>query len=104
MNSEMVQNAIRDPSPERASDIISDITPNILRDIMPSIFGDIGSGQTSEVLAEQTLEQIFTVVETKVLGDGVDFVIDRFGDRIVDMVTGNMFSIFERVTMMVIGS
>lgn len=100
----MVQNAIRDPSADKAAEIMSDITPNILRDVMPSIFGDVGSGKTSEVMAEQTLDQILTVVETKVLGEGVDFVIDRFGDRIVDMVTGNMFSIFERVSMMLVGS
>ena len=99
----MVQNAIRDPSPDKVSDIMSDITPDIVRDLMPSVFADMNSQESSEVLAEQTLEQIFTVVETRVLGDSVDFVIDRFGDRIVDMVTGNMFSIFERVTMMVIG-
>ena len=100
----MVQNAIRDPSPDKVSDIMSDITPNILRDVLPSILGDVNSGEVSEVLAEKTLDQIFTVVETKVLGDSVDFVIDRFGDRIVDMVTGNMFTIFERVAMMVISS
>jgi hypothetical protein len=55
-------------------------------------------------VAEQTLDQIFNVVETKVLGEGVDFVIERYGDRIVDLVIGNMFSIFERVAMLIVGS
>jgi hypothetical protein len=38
-----------------------------------------------------------------VLGEGVDFVIDKFGDRIIDMLTGKtMLSIFERVAMMIL--
>ena len=103
MDSQTVQNAIRDPSTENASEIMSDITPNIMRDVLPAIFGQLGNGVDSEVLAESTLDQIFNVVETKILGDGVDFVIERYGDRIVDLVTGNMSSVFERVTMMLIG-
>ena len=103
MDPQTVQNAIREPTTENASQILSDITPNIMRDVLPAIFGDIGDGVDSEVLAENTLDQIFNVVETKVLGEGVDFVIERYGDRIVDLVTGNMSSVFERVAMLLIG-
>ena len=99
----MFQNVIREPTLDKVSDVMSEITPNVIRDIMPSIFGEVDSGKSSELLAEQTLDQIFNVVETKVLGEGVDFVIERYGDRIVDLVTGNMFSIFERVTMLIVG-
>ncbi len=100
----MFQNVIREPTLDKVSDVMSEITPNVIRDIMPSIFGEVDSGKSSELLAEQTLDQIFNVVETKVLGEGVDFVIERYGDRIVDLVTGNMFSIFERVTMLIVGN
>jgi len=100
----MFQNVIRDPTLDKVSDVMSDITPSVIGDIMPSIFGKVDSGESSELLAEQTLDQIFNVVETKVLGEAVDFVIERYGDRIVDLVTGNMFSIFERVTMLIVGS
>ncbi len=100
----MFQNVIREPTLDKVSDVMSEITPNVIRDIMPSIFSEVDSGKSSELLAEQTLDQIFNVVETKVLGEGVDFVIERYGDRIVDLVTGNMFSIFERVTMLIVGS
>ena len=100
----MFQNVIREPTLDKVSDVMSEITPNVIRDIMPSIFGEVDSGKSSELLAEQTLDQIFNVVETKVLGEGVDFVIERYGDRIVDLVTGNMFSIFERVAMLIVGS
>ena len=100
----MIHNVIREPTSDKVSDVMSDITPGVIQDLMPSIFGDVDSGKSSELLAEQTLDQIFNVVETKVLGEGVDFVIERYGDRIVDLVTGNMFSIFERVTMLIVGS
>ena len=104
MNSEMIQSAIREPTSDKVPEIMSEITPNLLRDVLPSIFAGAENGISSEVLAEQTLDQIFTIVETKVLGESVDFIIDRFGDRIIDMVIGNMSSIFERVAMMLVGS
>ena len=104
MESQMIQNVIREPTSDKVSDVMSEITPGIVGDIMPAIFGDVDGGKSSEIVAEQTLDQIFNVVETEVLGEGVDFVIERYGDRIVDLVTGNMFSIFERVAMMILGS
>jgi hypothetical protein len=106
MDSDIIVNAIRDPTADAASEVMKNITPDIVSGIMPSIFGfTIDGSQSSEVVAEHTLDQILTVVETKVLGEGVDFVIDKFGDRIVDMLTGHtMLSIFERVAMMIVGS
>ena len=104
MDSQLFQNVIRDPTTDKVSEIMSDITPDIIGDMMPSIFGEVNSGESSQILAEQTLDQIFDVVETKVLGEGVDFVIERYGDRIIDLIMGNMYSIFERVAMMMLGS
>ena len=104
MDSQLFQNVIRDPTTDKVSEIMSDITPDIIGDMMPSIFGEVNSGESSQILAEQTLDQIFDVVETKVLGEGVDFVIERYGDRIIDLITGNMYGIFERVAMMILGS
>lgn len=104
MDSEIITNAIREPTEHAASEVMKNITPDIVSGIMPSIFGfTTNTTQTSEVVAEQTLDKILTVVETRVLGEGVDFVIDKFGDRIIDMLTGQtMLSIFERVAMMIV--
>ena len=104
MDSEVIQNAIRDPTSEAASEIMSNITPDLVSDIMPSVFGfTIDGTESSEVMAEQTVDEILNVVETKFLGDSVDFAIDNFGQRIIDMLTGEtMLSIFERVAMMVV--
>jgi len=104
MDSEIIQNAIRNPTSEAASEIMSNITPDLVRDIIPSVFGfTINGTESSEVMAEQTVDEILNVVETKFLGDSVDFAIDNFGQRIIDMLTGEtMLSIFERVAMMVV--
>lgn len=104
MDSEVFQNVIRDPNPDKVPGVMSDIAPEIVQDIIPSLFSEVQNGKDSEKIAEQTLDQIFNVVEEDVLGDGVNFIIEKFGDRIIDMVTGNMFSIFERVTMMIVGN
>ena len=104
MDSEVIQNAIRNPTPEAASEIMSNITPDFVKDIMPSVYGYIVDGtEPSEVMAEQTVDEILNVVETDFLGDRVDFAIENFGPRIIDMLTGEtMLSIFERVAMMVV--
>lgn len=104
MDSEVIQNAIRDPTSEAASAIMSNITPDFVRDIMPSVYGYIVNGtEPSEVMAEQTVDEILNVVETDFLDESVNFAIDNFGQRIIDMLTGEtMLSIFERVAMMVV--
>ena len=104
MDSEIIQNAIRDPTPDAASEIMANITPDYVSDIMPSVFGFTIDGiESSEVMAEQTVNEILNVVETKFLGESVDFAIENFGQRIIDMLTGEtMLSIFERVAMMVV--
>jgi len=104
MDSELIQNAIRDPTPEAASAIMANITPDLVGDILPSVFGFVINGtESSEVMAEQTVDEILNVVETQFLGDSVNFAIENFGQRIIDMLTGEtMLSIFERVAMMVV--
>ena len=104
MDSGIIQNAIREPTSEAASQIMSNITPDLVGDIMPSVYGYIVNGtEPSEVMAEQKVDEILDVVETNFLDDTVDFAIDNFGQRIIDMLTGEtMLSIFERVAMMVV--
>ncbi len=104
MDSEVIQNAIQNPTSEAASEIMSNITPDFVSGIMPSVYGYIMNGtQSSEVMAEQTVDEILDVVETDFLGESVDFAIENFGQRIIDMLTGEtLLSIFERVAMMVV--
>lgn len=80
---------IRNPTPEAANNILTDITPELIEDI------------PTNISAEDTVFSILDVVEYKILGEAVDFSIETFGVRIIDMFTGDiMLSIFERVAVM----
>jgi len=80
---------IRNPTPEAANNILTDITPDLIEDIPTGIS------------AEDTVFSILDVVEDKILGEGVDFAIETFGARIIEMFTGDlMLSIFQRVAAM----
>jgi len=97
----LVQQAIRNPSPEHASSIMSDLTPDILRDSMPDILQRMDGGEASDVLAESTVDSILTTVEKTVLGDAFDLVYDKFADRIFDMmIYGPFLQIFEKVSLL----
>jgi len=101
MEGTLVQQAIRNPSPEHASSIMSDLTPDILRDSMPAILQRMDGGEASEVLAENTVDSILTIVEKTVLGDAFDLVYDKFADRIFDMmINGPFLQIFEKVSLL----
>ncbi|KAF6243560.1 hypothetical protein C6988_02680 [Nitrosopumilus sp. b1] len=97
----LIQEAIRNPTSEQASSVMSDITPDILKDTMPSILHNLDSGVPSEELAENTVDGILTTVEKTVLGDAFDLMYDKFGERILDMVfNGAFLKIFEKVSLL----
>ncbi len=101
MEGTLVQQAIRNPSPEHASLIMSDLTPDILGDSMPDILQRMDGGEASDVLAENTVDSILTIVENTVLGDAFDLVYDKFADRIFDMmISGPFLQIFEKVSLL----
>ena len=101
MKGALVKEVIREQTPEHASDIMSDITPDILKDSMPAILQRLDDGESSEILAESTVDGIFNTVEVTVLGEAFDFVYERFGDRIMDMMfNGSFLQIFEKVSLL----
>ena len=80
---------------------MSDITPDILKDSMPAILQRLEDGEPSEILAENTVDGIFNTVEATVLGESFDFIYERFGDRIMDMMfNGSFLQIFEKVSLL----
>lgn len=101
MEGSLVQQAIRNPTPEHASSIMSEFTPDILKDTMPTILQRMDSGEASDALAESTVDGILTTVEKTVLGDTFDLVYDKFADRIFDMIiNGPFLQIFEKVSLL----
>ncbi len=101
MEGTLVQQAIRNPSPDHASSIMSDLIPDILKDSMPAILQRMDDGEASDVLAESTVDSILTTVEETVLGDAFDLIYDKFADRIFDMmINGPFLQIFEKVSLL----
>ena len=101
MEGTLVQQAIRNPSPEHTSSIMSDLTPDILKDTMPAILQRMNGGEASDVLAKSTVDDILTTVEKTVLGDAFDLVYEKFADRIFDMmINGPFLQIFEKVSLL----
>lgn len=82
--------AIRNPTPEASNNVLIDITPDLIEDI------------PTNLSPEDTVFSILDTVEDKILGEGVDFAIEAFGARIIEMFTGDiMLSIFSRVMVMI---
>ncbi len=105
MAGEVFSNAIREQSSDSVSGIMSDLTPDVLGDSIPSLVDRLDAGESSRVLAEETLDEVLGIVERDLLGDAVDIIFNNFGQRIFDMlVTGPMIGIFERVTLMFTGN
>ena len=105
MAGDVFSNAIREQTSESVSGIMADLTPDVLRDSIPSLVDKLDAGESSRVLAEETLDEVLGIVETDLLGDAVDLVFNNFGQRIFDiLVTGPMIGIFERVTLMFTGN
>ena len=102
---EIIRNAIRNPTPENAGNIFRDIIipdPR-LEPVISPIAEQVYNGASSSVLAEGALDSIFDLTEDIVLGDGVDFIFDNFGERIRDFVLTFMYSIFERSATLLTG-
>lgn len=102
----MINEVIRDPSPENAVTLWNFIIPNEVKGVMPDVLKSIDSGENTTQLANATVYKILDVVEERVLNEGVNQIFQSgIADRIVDMMTGQyMVSIFERVSAMLVGA
>lgn len=101
MEEDIFREAIRNPTGDGASSIMSNITPDVLKDSLPGILGQLDSGQSSEVLANETVGRILDVVEGQVLGDASDLILDNFGQRIFDMIVNGAFlHLLDKVTLL----
>ena len=103
---EIIRNAIRNPTPENAQQVFTDIIipdPRLEPVLQPIAEQVYLGGTSTEILAEGALDSIFNLTQDIVLDDGVDFIFDNFGERIRDFVLDNMYSIFERTMGLLTG-
>ena len=104
-NEQIIREAIRNPTPENAQQVFKEIIipdPR-LEPVLTPIAEQVYNGSSSSIVAEGALDSIFDLTEDIVLGDGVDFIFDNFGERIRDFVINNMYSIFERSASLLTG-
>ena len=97
-NEQIIREAIRNPTPENAQQVFKEIIipdPR-LEPVLTPIAEQVYNGSSSSIVAEGALDSIFDLTEDIVLGDGVDFIFDNFGERIRDMILNGMGSIIER--------
>jgi len=77
--------------------IYGEIVPDIIKDSIPSLVTNLDELE-SEELAENAIYIIFDIVEQTIFGEGTDFVIENFGERIVQMLYEGFSGLFEKTT------
>ena len=101
----MINEIIRNPTPDNAITLWNFIIPDEVKGIMPDVLNKIDSGENTTQLANATVYKILDVVEERVLNEGVNTVFQSgIADRIMDMMTGQyMVNLFERVANLLVG-
>ena len=77
--------------------IYGEIVPDIIKDSIPSLVTNLDESEPEE-LAENAMYIIFDIVEQTIFGEGTDFVIENFGERIVQMLYEGFSGLFEKTT------
>ena len=77
--------------------IYGEIVPDIIKDSIPSLVTNLDESE-SEELAENAMFIIFDIIEQTIFGEGTDFVIENFGERIVQMLTNGFSGVIEKTT------
>jgi hypothetical protein len=65
--------------------------PPEIHGFIPDIVSQLDHGVDSTVVADQALNKTFDVVQSVVLTDATSHVLDKFSDRIVDLLFGQAF-------------
>jgi len=82
------------------NEIYGEIVPDIIKDSIPSLVTNLDELE-SEELAENAMFIIFDIIEKTIFGEGTDFVIENFGERIIQMLTNGFTGLFEKTTTLV---
>ncbi|MEM2160287.1 MAG: hypothetical protein QXN55_04960 [Candidatus Nitrosotenuis sp.] len=91
MFEDVVKEAIRAPSESSTNDIMRQSIPPEIHGFIPDIVSQLDHGVDSTVVADQALNKTFDVVQSVVLTDATSHVLDKFSDRIVDLLFGQAF-------------
>jgi hypothetical protein len=91
MFEDAVREAIRQPTAEGANAIMQGSIPQEVQGFIPDLINQLDAGVPSDIVADQALNKTFDIVESAVLVDGVNHVLDNFSGRIMDLLFGQAF-------------
>lgn len=91
MFEDLVKGAIREPTEAAASAIAQGAIPSEIHGFIPDLLAQLDSGVPSDVVADQALNKTFDIVESVVLTNATSHVLDKFSQRIVDLLFGQAF-------------
>ncbi|HXG14207.1 MAG TPA: hypothetical protein VNK25_03655 [Candidatus Nitrosotenuis sp.] len=91
MFEDLVREAIREPTAASASSIMSESLPQEVHGFIPDLVAQMDQGVPSDVLADQALNKTFDIVESTVLTDATAHILDKFSERIVNLLFGEPF-------------
>ena len=91
MFEDVVKEAIRGQTETGAGAIMQESVPAEIHGFIPDLVSQLDQGVDSSVVADQALNKTFDIVESVVLTDATTHVLDKFSDRIVDLLFGQAF-------------
>lgn len=91
MFEDVVRDAIRDQTGAGASAIMQQSVPQEVHGFIPDLMAQLDQGVDSTIVADQALNKTFDIVQTVVLTDAANHVMDKFSQRIVDLLFGGPF-------------
>jgi hypothetical protein len=105
MFEDLVREAIREPGQAAASSIMQQSVPNEIHSFIPNLLSQLDAGVPSDQVADQALNKTFDIVETTVLTDATAHVLDKFSQRIVDLLFGEPFlHVLEKAALLITNS
>ena len=91
MFEDVVKEAIRGQTEAGASAVMQQSVPAEIHGFIPDLVSQLDQGVDSSIVADQALNKTFDIVESTVLTDATSHVLDKFSDRIVDLLFGQAF-------------
>lgn len=91
MFEDLVRDAIRGQSSESATLVMQGSVPEQVHGFIPDLVSQLDRGVDPSVVADQALNKTFDIVETTVLTEATNHVLDKFSQRIVDLLFGEPF-------------
>jgi hypothetical protein len=88
---DLVRDAIREQSTDSATLVMQGSVPEQVHGFIPDLVAQLDQGVDPSVVADQALNKTFDIVETTVLTEATNHVLDKFSQRIVDLLFGEPF-------------